>query len=113
MKKKSTQAQPEGRAQPEIEINSRWKDNWGVKITIKNADENRISYVRDGYTHPCICSPYRLRQEFTFLPEETKIHQEKFRANGLEKIREIREALSAKTTLPLSVGSYGYDKELL
>jgi hypothetical protein len=112
MKKKTNQAQPEGIVQPEIEINSRWKDNWGVKITITNVDDNRVDYVRDGYTHPCICSPYRLRREFVLLPEESKIYQEEVRTAAREKISEIRELIT-KTTLPLSVGSEGFDKELL
>lgn len=96
MKKKLNQAQPEGVAHPDIEINSRWKDKWGVMITITSVEENRISYVRDGYTHPCICSPYRLRQEYSFLPEETNIHQEKIRAGGREKIREIKKIIQGE-----------------
>lgn len=112
MKKKLNSLTAGGLAQPEIEINSRWKDNWGVKITITNADDNRVDYVRDGYTYPCICSPYRLRREFVLLPEESKIYQEEARAGAREKISEIRELIT-KTTLPLSVGSDGFDKELL
>ena len=72
MNKNLNQAQSEGRAQPEIMVYSRWKDSWGVKITIKKVSENRIFYVRDGYEHECVCSPDRLRREFSFLPEVVK-----------------------------------------
>lgn len=53
MIKKFNQVQPEGIAQPKIELNSRWKDSRGEKITVTCVTDSRITYVRDGYSHEC------------------------------------------------------------
>lgn len=71
MKKKINQAQPEGRAQPEIRPGDKWKDNAGSVITISACSQNRVEYFREGYEHPCICSPDRLRREFTRIKPDT------------------------------------------
>ncbi|MBL5900833.1 MULTISPECIES: DUF4222 domain-containing protein [Enterobacteriaceae] len=106
MVKKINQAKPEGIAQPKIEAHSRWKNNYGEKITVKSATESRITYVRDGYENECVCSGYRFSNEFTYLPEET----EKSQAEAREKVK--RRIAEIRSTLPLSVGSDGWDKGL-
>lgn len=81
----------------EIKINSRWKDTWGVKITIKKAGENRVSYVRDGYEHECICSPDRLRREFILVRATVKPSGDLERVmqatSGAERISVMREII--------------------
>jgi hypothetical protein len=104
--KKLNQALPEGRAQPKIELNSRWKDSYGEKITVTGVTGSRITYVRDGYFHECIFSEYRFRNEFIFLPEDTRECQAAVKENGRKKIAALR------SSLPLSVGSDGWDKGL-
>ncbi|NTZ36203.1 DUF4222 domain-containing protein [Enterobacter sp. JMULE2] len=106
MVKKINRAKPEGIAQPKIEDHSRWKNNYGEKITVKSATESRITYVRDGYENECVCSGYRFSNEFTYLPEET----EKSQAEAREKVK--RRIAEIRSTLPLSVGSDGWDKGL-
>ncbi|AYN28645.1 DUF4222 domain-containing protein [Buttiauxella sp. 3AFRM03] len=71
MKKKLNQAQPEGVAQSEIRPGDKWKDSHGTKITITHCTPNRVAYIREGYTHPCFCSPDRLRREFTCAKPNT------------------------------------------
>ncbi|UNO34633.1 DUF4222 domain-containing protein [Salmonella enterica subsp. enterica serovar Abeokuta] len=85
---------PEGIAQPEIELHTRWKDNWGVKITVVKvkAKANRVTYIRDGYEHECVCSPARLKREFTFLQEESEKHQAEIKACGRKQITALRHA---------------------
>ncbi|EBS7634085.1 DUF4222 domain-containing protein [Salmonella enterica] len=107
MAKKINQAKPEGKTHPLIEINTRWKDNWGIKITICKVEENRVSYIRDGYEHECVCSLDRLRCEFSFLPEESKQCQAEARERGRERVAELRHSL------PISFGSTGWDKGLV
>jgi hypothetical protein len=106
MVKKLNQAQPEGLAQPKIEAHSRWKNNYGEKITVKCVAFGRVTYIRDGYDSECICSEYRFTGEFKYLPEETEKSQAEAKENGRKKIAELR------SSLPLSVGSDGWDKGL-
>ncbi|EAA8194910.1 TPA: DUF4222 domain-containing protein [Salmonella enterica] len=86
---------PEGVAQPEIELHTRWKDNWGVKITVVKVKANRVTYIRDGYGHECVCTSVRLKREFTFLQEESEKHQAEIKACGRKQIAALRHALGA------------------
>ncbi|EBY1867582.1 DUF4222 domain-containing protein [Salmonella enterica subsp. enterica serovar Durham] len=104
MAKKINQAKSEGKTHPVIGINTRWKDNWGVKITVVKVEENRVLYIRDGYEHECVCSPDRLSREFSFLPEESELCQAEARERGRERAAELR------CGLPISFGSTGWDK---
>ncbi|MDD9577864.1 DUF4222 domain-containing protein [Enterobacter sp. FR 78] len=106
MIKKFNQVQPEGIAQPKIELNSRWKDSRGEKITVTCVTDSRITYVRDGYSHECIFSDYRFRNEFIYLPDDSRELQKAVKENGRKKIAALR------SSLPLSVGSDGWDKGL-
>jgi len=106
MVKKINRAKPEGIAQPKIETHSRWANNYGEKLTVKCVAFGRVTYVRDGYDSECVCSEYRFSNEFTYLPEETEKSQAAAREKGKRRIAEIRH------TLPLSVGSDGWDKGL-
>ena len=84
---------PEGVAQPKIELNTRWKDGWGVKITVIKVKANRVSYIRDGYDHECVCSPARLEREFTYLPEDSEKYQAEVKARGHKRIASLRSGL--------------------
>ncbi|MBY6353805.1 MULTISPECIES: DUF4222 domain-containing protein [Enterobacter cloacae complex] len=106
MIKKINQVKPEGVAQPKIELNSRWKDSRGEKITVTCVTDSRITYVRDGYSHECVFSEYRFRNEFIYLPDDSRESQEALKENGRKKIAALR------SSLPLSVGSDGWDKGL-
>ncbi|MCE3118706.1 DUF4222 domain-containing protein [Enterobacter sp. ASE] len=92
--------------QPEITLNSRWKDSRGGKITVKRVEFGRIAYVRDGYDCECVCSEYRFESDFTYLPEETKKCQAEAAAGARKKIAELRYSL------PITFGSEGWDEEL-
>ncbi|EAW1172733.1 DUF4222 domain-containing protein [Salmonella enterica subsp. enterica] len=107
MAKKINRAKPEGKTHPLIEINTRWKDNGGAKITIIRVEENRVMFIRDGYEHECVCSPDRLRREFSFLPEESEKCQAEARERGRERVAGLRHSL------PISFGSTGWDKGLV
>ncbi|MFJ3458824.1 DUF4222 domain-containing protein [Scandinavium goeteborgense] len=71
MKKKNYRTHSEGRAQPEIRPGDKWKDNGGSVVTIVKCSFNRVVYIREGYEHPCICTPGRLYREFSRLKKET------------------------------------------
>lgn len=103
MSKKINQAKPDGFTQPKIEINTRWKDNAGLKITVIRVEPKRVFYRRDGYEHECVCSLDRLRREFTFLANESKECQAAAWARGHQHLAELR------SSLPITFGSAGYD----
>lgn len=80
----------------DIELNSRWKDSRGEKITVTAVTDSRITYVRDGYSHECVFSEYRFRKEFIFLPEETEKNLATIKENGRQKIADLRSSLNHK-----------------
>lgn len=106
MSPKKYQVKPEGKTQPKIEINTRWKDSGGLKITVLTVEENRVTYIRDGYQHECICSQGRLCREFSFLPEESKQCQAEAKERGRERVAALRHGL------PITFGSTGWGKGL-
>lgn len=96
MKRKINQAQPEGRAQPEIRPGDKWRDNHGSQIAISEVSVSRVIYFRDGYADPCICSPDRLRREFSRVPavQQTKGLELVMQATSCaERIRVMREII--------------------
>lgn len=92
--------------QPEIMLNSRWIDSWGVKITVTRIDEHRITFLRDGYEHDCRTTAERLLREFSYLPDETEEYQTEVAAGVRKKIAELR------SSLPITFGSEGWDRGL-
>lgn len=92
--------------QPQITLNSRWKDSWGVKITVTRIDEHRITFIRDGYEHDCRTTADRLRKEFIYLPAETKKYQEAAKRQTSKKLAELR------SSLPITFGSEGWNRGL-
>ncbi|MEJ5073428.1 DUF4222 domain-containing protein [Enterobacter ludwigii] len=83
-----------------IEINSRWKDGWGEKVTVIEYDGYRVLFLRYGYEHPCRMTGYRFMREFTYLPDDSEKHQEEAKAKGREKIAAIRSKLPLKGRNP-------------
>ncbi|MGU9774815.1 DUF4222 domain-containing protein [Salmonella enterica] len=71
MTKKNNQACPEGIAHPEIRPGDKWQDKSGGVVLITGYQFNRVNYVRDGYSHPCISSADRFLREFTHIERQT------------------------------------------
>jgi len=94
MKKEINQARPEGIIQPEIRPGDIWQDRAGSKITITNYAYNRVTFVREGYESPCICSPDRLRREFVRV-ENKNIPEWCRENNPAEKTKKLRELIQA------------------
>jgi hypothetical protein len=80
-------------ARQEIAVNQRWKDSWGVKIIVTGVTETRITYIRDGYAHNCVCSEYRFRNEFSYLPVESADRQAAAKIDALEKVQDLKNKL--------------------
>ncbi|WP_140432150.1 DUF4222 domain-containing protein, partial [Escherichia coli] len=56
MKKKNSGFTASGLPRPEIRPGDIFRDNYGGTITIKTVDDFRVTYIREGYTHPCVSS---------------------------------------------------------
>ncbi|WP_332832915.1 DUF4222 domain-containing protein [Escherichia coli] len=61
MKQKNSGFTASGLARPEIRPGDIFKDKYGGRITIKTVDDFRVTYIREGYEHPCVSSHMRLR----------------------------------------------------
>ncbi|ECE8817352.1 DUF4222 domain-containing protein [Salmonella enterica subsp. enterica serovar Reading] len=97
MKKKNSGFAASGHARPEIRHGDIFKDKYGGRITIKTVDDFRVTYIREGYAHPCVSSHMRLESELTLIskapPAELSDIDRIMRVTGAERIRAVREII--------------------
>ena len=65
MAKKITGVPASGQALPEIRPGDKWRDKSGCAVVITGNQFNHVTYVRDGYSHPCVYPVDRFHREFT------------------------------------------------
>jgi hypothetical protein len=94
MAKKINQARPEGAAQPEIRPGDKWRGKYGELISVTGYAFNRVTYVRDGYEHPCVFPVDRFLREYTRIETQT-FTEWRAAAGPLEKARKLRELINA------------------
>lgn len=94
MLKNKTGLAASGQTQPEIRPGDIWKDRAGSKIAITDYAHNRVTYIREGYESPCICSPDRLRREFSRI-ENKNIPEWCREKNLAEKTKKLRDLIQA------------------
>ncbi len=68
-----------------------YRDQYGGTVIIKNVEDRRVTYRREGYEYDCIMPVYQFRRDFTLVGHRKAVNQE--RAAGY--IRKIREMLVA------------------
>lgn len=44
---------------------SRYKDSHGAVVTVQRVEHNRVTFYRDGYSHPCVQPIERFMKEYT------------------------------------------------
>ena len=54
MKKKINSLTAGGQARPEIFPGDIFRDNRGERVTVKMVADNRITYIREGYSGECV-----------------------------------------------------------
>lgn len=97
MMQKKTGTSASGRAQPEIRPGDKWRDSRGSVITISEVAFNRVTYTREGYENPCVCSPDRLRREFVKVASAPQTFTAWREDNDLQqKVQRLRNALNAR-----------------
>ncbi|TBN98614.1 DUF4222 domain-containing protein [Salmonella enterica subsp. salamae serovar 13,22:z:-] len=97
MKKKNSGFTASGLFQPEIRPGDIFRDKYGSRITVKTVDDYRITYIREGYTHPCVSSHMRFEREFTLVskapPAELSDIDRIMSVTGMERIKAVREII--------------------
>lgn len=64
MKKKINSLTAGGQTRPEILPGDIFKDNRGERVTVKMVTDNRITYIRHGYSGECVFPVERFEREF-------------------------------------------------
>ncbi|WP_208952523.1 DUF4222 domain-containing protein [Rahnella sp. ChDrAdgB13] len=95
MNKKLTGFAASGQTQPEIRPGDIWKDRTGSKITISSFVHNRVTYIRDGYEHPCIASVGRFSRDFVPVPAGAVSEWCKTN-NALDKTQKLKEMIQSQ-----------------
>jgi hypothetical protein len=85
MKKKINSLTAGGQTRPEIFPGDIFKDNRGERVTVKMITDNRITYIREGYSGECVFPVERFEREFLpcqyapSLPASVGSHQDELR----------------------------------
>ncbi|EEQ7702427.1 DUF4222 domain-containing protein [Escherichia coli] len=91
MKQKNSGFTASGPARSEIRPGDIFKDNYGGTITIKDVEERRITYRREGYDYDCVMPVYQFRRDFKLVGHRKAVNQKR----AASYIRKIREMLVA------------------
>ncbi|EEW3016142.1 DUF4222 domain-containing protein [Escherichia coli] len=91
MKQKNSGFTASGLSRPEIRPGDIFKDNYGGTITIKDVEERRITYRREGYDYDCVMPVYQFRRDFKLVGHRKAVNQKR----AASYIRKIREMLVA------------------
>ncbi|EES5101886.1 DUF4222 domain-containing protein [Escherichia coli] len=91
MKKKNSGFTVSGHARPEIRPGDIFKDNYGGTVTIKDVEERRITYRREGYEYDCVMPVYQFRRDFKLVGHRKAVNKKR----AASYIRKIREMLVA------------------
>lgn len=82
-----------GFAHPEIRPGDKWKDKRGCIITIESYQFNRVTFIREGYSEPCVFPAIRFEKEFTLVKRQTLTDWYRIN-NAAEKIQKLRSLIS-------------------
>ncbi|MFS6814977.1 DUF4222 domain-containing protein [Citrobacter meridianamericanus] len=94
MKKKINSLTAGGQTRPEILPGDIFQDNRGERVTVKMVTDNRITYIRDGYSGECVFPVERFEREFN--PVKRQTWREWADANTpLDKTQKLRELINA------------------
>lgn len=95
MKKKIHSLTAGGLTRPQILPGDVFKDNRGARVTVKMVANNRITYIRDGYSGECVYPIERFEKEFN--PVKRQTFSEWCKSNNTaEKIQNLRTLIAAK-----------------
>ncbi|TQN83114.1 UNVERIFIED_ORG: uncharacterized protein DUF4222 [Citrobacter freundii] len=97
MKKRNSGFTASGCPRSEIRTGDIFKDKYGSQVTVKTADDYRITYNREGYSFVCVASRQRFERNFTLVrkapPAEFSDINRIMSVTGAERIRKVREII--------------------
>ena len=95
MKNKINSLTAGGQTRPEILPGDIFLDNRGERVTVKMVTDNRITYIREGYSGECVFPVERFEREFS--PVKRQTFSEWCKSNNtVEKIQNLRTLIAAK-----------------
>lgn len=95
MKKKINSLTAGGQTRPEILPGDIFQDNRGERVTVKMVTDNRITYIREGYSGECVFPVERFEREFNLVKRQTLSEWCKSN-NTAEKNQNLRTLIAAK-----------------
>ncbi|WP_407198801.1 DUF4222 domain-containing protein [Citrobacter portucalensis] len=95
MKKKINSLTAGGQTRPEILPGDIFQDNRGERVTVKMVTDNRITYIREGYSGECVFPVERFEREFNLVKRQTFSEWCKSN-NTAEKNQNLRTLIAAK-----------------
>ncbi|EFN7679124.1 DUF4222 domain-containing protein [Escherichia coli] len=98
MKKKNSGFTASGLPRPGIRPDDIFKDKYGGTVTIKDVEERRITYRREGYDYDCVMPVYQFRRDFSLVqtaPRNQPTSKKKARAN-IQAIRKMLNGFRGK-----------------
>ena len=93
MKLKYSGLTASGNTHPKFTRGDIYRDQYGGTVMIKDVEERRVTYRREGYEYDCVMPVYQFRRDFSLVqtaPHNVPISREKARAN----IQEIKKMLN-------------------
>ncbi|EER4056922.1 DUF4222 domain-containing protein [Escherichia coli] len=97
MKQKNSGFTASGPARPESRPGDIFRDKYGSQITVKTVSAYRVTYIREGYAHPCVSSHMRFESEFALVskapPADLSDIDRIMRITGMERIKAVREII--------------------
>ena len=101
MKKKINSLTAGGQARSEIFPGDIFRDNRGERVTVKIVADNRITYIREGYSGECVFPVERFIREF--WPVKRQTFSEWCESNNTaEKIHNLRALICVGSALTLA-----------
>ncbi|EGE2701589.1 DUF4222 domain-containing protein, partial [Escherichia coli] len=82
-----------GNTHPKFTRGDIYRDQYGGTVMIKDVEERRVTYRREGYEYDCVMPVYQFRRDFSLVqtaPHNVPTSREKARAN----IQEIKKMLN-------------------
>ncbi|EEV6399693.1 DUF4222 domain-containing protein [Escherichia coli] len=93
MKLKYSGLTASGNTHPKFTRGDIYRDQYGGTVMIKDVEERRVTYRREGYEYDCVMPVYQFRRDFSLVqtaPHNVPTSREKARAN----IQEIKKMLN-------------------
>lgn len=77
-----------------VVVGDQWRDRAGEKVTVTLYGFNRVTFLREGYEHPCVLPESFFVREFTRI-EPQQFTEWRAANHPLEKTKKLREMINS------------------